>query len=203
MALARVLLQQANLLQTRGRPEGMVALLAQAQDLLDAEAEPYLYFCAVHGHINALLDLGRPRQAAARLAADRAAYLASGDAYTAALHGFMQARVDLGMGRLAAAEAGFAAARDRLLALDRDYDAILACLYLADALLAAGKSAELGRLAAELVPLFRARGVERETLASIRLLAEAAEAETLTAALLARLRRRLTAPAAPARQAVG
>ena len=86
------------------------------------------------------------------------------------------------------AERGFTEARDRSLALDRDYDAILASLFLADALLAAGKTAELRRLAADLVPLFQARGVERETLASLRLLAQAVQAETLTAPLLAELR---------------
>jgi hypothetical protein len=189
--LARVLVQQANLQRTLGRPADMLAPLEEAVRLIDAATEPYLYFCAVHGRINALLDLGRSRQAGELLAADRAVYLETGDAYTAALHGFMQARVDLGLERLAAAEAGFAAARDRLLDLDRDYDAILACLYLADALLAAGKTADLGRLAAELVPLFRSRGVERETLAAIRLLAEAAKGETLTAAVVEEVRRRL------------
>jgi hypothetical protein len=53
------------------------------------------------------------------------------------------------------------------------------------------KPAVRGGLAAELVPLFRSRGVEREALASLRLLAEAVRTDTLTAALLAQLRRRL------------
>jgi hypothetical protein len=198
LPLARVLLQQSNLHQAYGQPEEMLAPLAEAARLLDAAAEPYLYFCTVHGRVNALLDLDRPGEAGELLAAERAAYLASGDAHTVALHGAMQARVDLGLGRLAAAEAGFASARDRLLALDRDYDAILACLYLADTLLAAGKTADLARLAAELVPLFRSRGVERETLAAIRLLAEAAKGERLSAAVVEEVRRRLDPAARPA-----
>ena len=86
---------------------------------------------------------------------------------------------------------GFTAARDQFLALDRDYDAVLTSLYLADTLLVANKTTELRRLAAELVPLFKARGVERETLASLRLLAQAVQAETVTAALLSELRQSL------------
>jgi hypothetical protein len=189
--LARTLVKQANLHRVLGRPLQVLPLLDRATTLFDTADDRYLHFCTVHGRVNALLDLERPSEADALLTAERSIYFEDGDDYTATLHSFACARVDLGLGRLAEAEAGLAATRDLFLALDRDYDAILTSLHLADALLAAGKTAELRELAAGLVPLFRSRGVEREALASLRLLAEAARTDTLTAALLAQLRRRL------------
>ena len=191
LGLAKTLLKQANLVTLLGQAERVSPLLERAAELIDPEDQPFLHFCIVHGRISALLDLDRPREASELLAAERGLYLSTGDPYSAAVFAGMQARSELGLSHFDAAEAGFTAARDQFLALDRDYDAILASLYLADTLLAAGKLPALRHLAADLVPLFQSRGVERETLASLRLLAEAAKAETLSAALLAELRHKL------------
>jgi tetratricopeptide (TPR) repeat protein len=187
----RIVIKHANLLEALGRSEEALDRFERAAAGLDALAEPQLHLCTVTGRINCLCDLGRFEEAEKLAASEGAAYTDSGDAYTAAYFTVHRARVDLGLGRLEPAQTGFAAARDQLLAIDRDYDAILACLFLADALLAAGKTAELRDLAAGLVPLFKARGVERETLAALRLLAEAARSETLTALVVAEVRRRL------------
>ena len=189
----RVLIQHANLLRTMGRAEEALERFVRVERTLDAAHQPQLALVAVTGRINCLCDLDRSAEAAPILSSKYSEYVDNGDLHSVALYGFYSARVHLGLGRLEAAERGFLEARDRLLALDRDYDAILASLFLADALLAAGKMAELRRLAADLVPLFKARGVERETLASLRLLAQAVKAETVTAALLSELRQNLQA----------
>jgi len=136
-------------------------------------------------------DLDRAANAEPLLLSHRAVYVDQGDELTAANFTLLSGRVALGVGRLEEAESLLAEARDALLALDRDYDAILTSLYLADALLAAGKTADPQSLAADLVPLFHARDVARETLAALRLFAQAAEAEKLTSAVLAELRTRL------------
>jgi GNAT superfamily N-acetyltransferase len=102
-------------------------------------------------------------------------------------------RIDvlLGQGRHDEAADAYHACRDGYLALDRTYDAALASLDLAQTYLEAGRTAELKELAADLVPQFRARGVGRETLAALMLLAKAVAAEKATAAVVAELRRRL------------
>ena len=183
----RILIKHANLLRTMGRAEEALERFALVERTLDAAHQPQLALVAVTGRINCLCDLDRCEAAGRLLAGEPRAYVAaSGDDYATVLFAALEARVHLGLGRLEAAERGFLEARDRLLALDRDYDAILASLFLADALLAAGKMPELRKLAADLVPLFQARGVERETLASLRLLAQAVKAETVTAALAIR-----------------
>jgi tetratricopeptide (TPR) repeat protein len=187
----RLLLKRANLLYNLGRPDEALPLFQHAADRLDPEHEPVLVVSALAGRVSCYCDLDRAQDADRLFGAEGGCFLVCGDDYFGALHGFYRARIDLALDRLAEAEAGFTTVREHLLDLDRDYDAIVASLFLADALLAAGKTAELRHLAAGLVPLFRSRGVEREALASLRLLAEAARTDTLTAALLAQLRHRL------------
>jgi len=188
---SRIKVQHAFLLMSLGDAQRALEHYEQASAALEASAEPILHLAAVTGRVNCLCDLGRPREAGRLLAAEREALTAGGDGHLQALCRFYQARVDLGLRCLDRAVTGFTAARDQFLALDRDYDAVLTSLYLADTLLVADKITELRQLAADLVPLFRARGVERETLASLRLLAQAVQAETVTAALLSELRQNL------------
>lgn len=175
--LGRTLIQQANLLRASGFPEGMAARLDEAEALVDPAEDPALYFATVQCRINALLDLDRPREAGELLTAERDLYFQSGDEHTRVVYTSLRACVDLGLGRAAEAEEGFSIARDHFLALGRDYDAIMISLYRANALLAAGRMDELRDLATQLVLLFKARGVAREALAALRLLAEARRAE--------------------------
>jgi tetratricopeptide (TPR) repeat protein len=188
---SRLLIQRANLLSSMGRTEEALASYESAAAVLDPSTEARLRPIIVSGRVNSMCHLGRYEEARRLLAAEGDAFAVETDAHAAALHRLYSARIAQGLGELEAAVEGFASSRDQFLALDRDYDAVSTSLYLADTLLAAGKTAELRGLAADLVPLFRSRGVERETLASLRLLAEAAKAETLTAALLTELRRKL------------
>ena len=187
----RIFVQHANLLMTLGQAEHALDRFERAAATLDPASEPHLHLCVVTGRVNCLCDLDRYREADRLLTSKRPDLVDKGDSQTAAFYTFYRSRVDLGLGRLKAAERGFSDARDKLIALGRNYDAIQANLFLADALLAAGKVAELRDLAADLVPLFKARGVEREALASLRLLAQAVQAETVTAALLSELRQSL------------
>ena len=191
----RILLQRSRLLLTLGRPEEVPGLLHRAHQQIDARAEPHLYFCVLQESALAYLELDRPEEAAALIATRGQHWLEEGSSYTAALYTALQARIATACGHHDEAVAGFTAARDQLMELDRDYDAILASLDLADALLAAGRTAEAGRLALELVPMFQSRGVARETLAALRLLAEAARKEAVTAQVVARVRDRLDAAA--------
>jgi len=191
--VARALIKQANLARAAGPPEEVVPTFERAARELGPAADPYLLAATVTGRVNALCDLDRATEADSLLRSHRDLYLARGDEHLVANYTLLAGRVALGTGRLEVAEAHLADARDRLLALDRDYDAILTSLYLADALLAAGKTSDLKRLAADLVPLFRARDVARESLAALRLLAQAAKTERVTVAVLSEVRDRLQA----------
>jgi len=191
VGVARVLLQEANLQGTLGDPEENLHLLEQAAAALTPNREPLLLAAIVTCRVNALCDLERSAEAAPLLVQHRDLYRGRDDEHLAAIHTLLRGRVALGGGQLDDAETLLAEARDRLLALDRDYDAIVTSLYLADVLLTADKTTDLQCLAADLVPLFRARDVARETLAALALLAKAAQAEGVTAAVLAEVRGRL------------
>ncbi len=186
--LARAQVQLANHLQAEGRPQEVGPLLEEAAALIDRDAEPYLYRCIVHGRLTALLDLDRPGAAADLLREEQESYLAKADDHARATLRFLEARIQFGLEHYEEAEASFTEARDQFLAVERSYDAVLASLYLADALLAAGKTLQAQELAAELIPMFRQRGVARETLASLRHLAQAARSEALTQAVVAEVR---------------
>lgn len=186
---ARTLVMQANRLQAEGATGEVLRLYRRAAELVEAEEDPYLYLCAITGQVNALCDLSEAEAAERLLTANQHLYLRAADPHTSASFGFFQARIDLERGRYGAAETGFREARDRLVEMGRAYDSVAASLFLAETLLAGGKWAELRKLAGNLVSMYRARGVARETLAALRLLAEAVREETITTEWIARTRR--------------
>jgi len=193
LGLARTAIQQANLSWTRGDAEQTLLYMEAAAATLSerSESDVDLLLCTVTGRVLALCELGRFTQARKLLARHRRDYQAPGAGHALATALGLEGRIALGLGDYQAAERSYTAGRDAVLALGRFHDAALASLDLAGVLLAAGKTAELRQLAIDLVPLFASHGVEREMLASLRLLAEAARAETVTTGLLAKLRRGL------------
>ena len=189
--LARTWIKTANLMQTLGRPEQVLALHERAAAALGADTTPYLAVCTVAGRVNALCDLGRPAEARRLLRAHLDPFEADDEPHTAALLRCLEGRAALGLGDHAAAESYFISCHQGMLLAGRTYDAALAALYLAETYHAAGRHRALRHLAARLVPEFRGRDVARETLAVLQLFVRAVAAEELTAALLAELRRKL------------
>lgn len=191
LGVTRTTIQHANLLGSLGRPDELLVLLTpEAVDRARA-AEPYLYVCAVTARVNALCDLNAPDEAARLLDADLDAFEETEDLTVGAIFRWLRGRVALGRGDLPAAEGAFRDAREALLAIGRTYDAALVTLFLAETLHRAGKTRALAALARGLVGAFRSRGVAGETLAALKLLADAVATESVSAALLARLRQRL------------
>lgn len=188
---ARVLVQRANLAQTRGAPEAALTWLEQASTAVTADGDPYLYLCTLTGRLNALADLARYGEAEELLQSSAGLYHDHPDAFPGAILQLLAGRIALGLQRHDEAEEHLLASQQALLGLDRSYDAALAALYRAELYSATGRHAELEELARELLHAFRARQVERETLATLFLLAEAATARQVTADLLRTLRDRL------------
>lgn len=192
--VARTLVQHATLLQTLGRPTEILRLLDLEGPVLAHLDDAYLQVCAVTARVNALCDLERFDPAADLLDAHLDTYEASDDLNVGAIYRCLRGRVELGQGNTEAAERSFEASRDAMLTLGRTYDAAIITLYLAEALLASGKTRELARLARGLVAAFRSHGVDGETLAALQLLARAVVTERLTVAVLSDLRRRMLLP---------
>ena len=194
VGLARTRIKLADLMWSKGRAADVLQLVSEATQHLAAAPQPvdlYLKLCATTWRVLALCELERFNEARELLHHNRDEYQASEDPHVAAAVLGLEGRIALGLGNHDAAEISFITSRDTNLALGRHHDAALASLDLAATFLAAGKITKLRELAASLLPLFQSRGAERETLASLRLLAEAVQAESLTTALLAELRRKL------------
>lgn len=195
-ALMKTKIKMAGLYVDIGEPERALSLLRAVRDHLDRDGQARLFFCALNTEVWALAELHRFDEAEEIL--DRHDHLWERDDNPKDRATLLQLR-----GRIAAGRGRFAEARDLLerschLLLDLGLVHLAAdlALDLALLLLDAGRTAELEDLATDLVAVFRAHGVERETLAGLALLARAARAETVSRELLQRVRERVAPPQA-------
>jgi len=88
--------------------------------------------------------------------------------------------VAAGMGDLDAAERAYLATRDGFVAQGIGYDAAMVSLDLAVLYLREGRTADVRRIAEEMLPIFAAQDVHREALAALTLFQEAARQDQLT-----------------------
>lgn len=193
-SVVRTRIKHAHLLQSQGRPEEVLRLLEE-----DARSPlpPYLSICAITACVNALCDLDRPQEGRQLLRANLDPFEADGTPHlTAALRG-LEGRLSLGLGEYQTAEDYFRTAAEQLAATGRTYDAIMACLYLAEALLAQQRTSELRALSSWLVTEFRGRGIVAEPLEALRLLIRSIADESVTIQLLAEIRQKVARYAQP------
>ena len=183
----RSLVNQSVVLLYSGRSEESIPVLYRAMRLIEPEAEPRLLLSAKHNLITGLTNLRH------FLAAQRAfrealpLYRAFPDAWTQNRCTWIQGRIARGLGQTAEAEALFLAARDGFLAEGIPYDTALVALELALLYAEQGRSAELKRLAAELVPVFTSRHIHSEALIAIGFFQRAVEAERAEVEVVARV----------------
>jgi len=167
--------------------ERAVALLAEAEALIDRERDPRLLLCARHNRVWLLATAGRGDEAAALLPEARALSGELGNALDLVRLRWAEGRIDLGAGRAEAAERTLREVQQELLSRRMGYDAALASLDLALLYAQQGRTAELRRLAAETLPVFESREVHREAMAALLLFQHAAEDERLTVELVRHL----------------
>jgi ATP/maltotriose-dependent transcriptional regulator MalT len=191
--LYNVQMKQANLLRNQGQLEQALMRLDSMASRLGDRPKPARALPVVTCRVNVLCDLDRFTEAENLLSHYRGAFEAVDDPFAGAVLRGLEGRVALGRGRLQEAAEYFVDCRDAYLTLGRPYDAALASLDLAQAHHEAGRSDEVRRLSADLVPLFRAHGVPREALAAIHLLTQALVQQRVNAALLQELRREIEA----------
>ena len=91
----------------------------------------------------------------------------------------------MGLSQLGRAEALFLAARDGFLAEGIPYETALVSLDLALLYAGQGRTAELKRLAAGMVPIFASRQIHREALAALVFFRRAVEAERASVEMVA------------------
>jgi hypothetical protein len=97
----------------------------------------------------------------------------------------VKGKISRGLGQIDHAESLFLAARDGFLGEGIPYDTALVSLELASLYSRQGRTADLKRLAAEIMPIFSSLNIHREALAALAFLRQAVETERVSEALVA------------------
>lgn len=175
--LGRSLKQKAMICGESGDPEGEIALLRRALELLSPDREPRTFLAARHNLISALCEVGRPREAFALLFHTRPLYLKQGDRMNLLRLRWLEGTVALGLERHEQAAVAFHEVREAFLELGLDYDAALASLDLTEVYALQGRTADVRRLAEEMLEVFQSRSIHREALGALAVLQQAARLE--------------------------
>jgi transcriptional regulator with XRE-family HTH domain len=184
---SRILVNKAMTLEQRGHHEEAIAILRQAEPDIDAQREPRLAFALQANLALNLARLGRFAEADPILTEARRLADQLGNGLDLIRLRWIEGLTAAGLGRRAEAIAALDQVREEFLSRNIAYDATLATLELAVLYLEEGRTAEVKTLAGQMAPLFQAQGVERETLAAVKLFHEAVEKEEVTAELARRL----------------
>lgn len=175
--LGRALKQKSMICGESGDPEGEIALLRRALELLSPEGEPRTFLAARHNLILALCAAERPRDAFALLFHTRPFYLKQGDRLNLLRLRWAEGTVALGLQRHEQAAVAFHEVREAFLDLGLDYDAALASLDLTEVYAIQGRTADVRRLAEEMLEVFQSRNIHREALGALAVLQQAARLE--------------------------
>ena len=151
------------------------------------DGSPACSSCARHNLIFFLAELGRFPEAQRLYREARPLYRSFNEPWVQNRRRWVRGKIARGLGQLRQAETQFLAARDGFVAEGIPYDTALVSLELALLYAEQGRTGELKRLAAEMVPIFASRHIHREALAALAFFRQAAEAETAGARLLARI----------------
>jgi len=170
-----------------GRSEDCVSILMKAIELIDPERDPRLLLCTRHNLVFVLAELGRFPEAQRLYRDARPLYRSFNEPWVQNRRRWVRGKIAKGLGQLHQAETRFLAARDGFVAEGVPYDTALVSLELALLYAEQGRTGELKRLAAEMVPIFASRHIHREALAALAFFRQAAEAETAGAELVARI----------------
>lgn len=173
----RSLLNMENVYHHMGDPEAAIPLLYRALELIDPEQEPRLLLCARHNLIDDLAEAGRFQEAQSLYRETRPFYRDFTDAWTQNRRRWVKGKIVRGLGQTAHAESLFVAARDGFIAEGVPYDTALVSLELAMIYAEQGRTADLKRLAEEMVPIFSSLKIHREALAALAFLKQAIQAE--------------------------
>lgn len=160
-----------------GEIEEAIAVLSEAVPLIDAEQEPRLRLCAQHNLVDYLTIAGRIPEARRAYGETRALYRDFAEPWVQNRRKWVRARILLGLGKEEVAESLFLAARDGFLAEGIPYDTALVSLELAALYAERGRTADLKRLAGEMLPVFTSLQIHREALAALSFLHQAIESE--------------------------
>jgi len=170
-----------------GHPEQGIPLLYEAIKLIDVDLDPRLRLCAQHNLIQDLAETGRCFEAQKLYRETCALYREFPEAWAQNRRKWVKAKISLGQEKTAQAERLFLLARDGFIAEGISYDTALVSLELAVLYARQGRTADLKRLAEEMLPVFSSLQIHREALVALCFLRKALDAEQASLELVSRV----------------
>lgn len=181
---AKGMIVKASVLSKAGDPEAALALHRKAIPMVDAAREPRVLLAAKHNLLSELVDCGRSEEALALVDEVRALHEQAGERVNRLRLDWIEGQLRQQLHDFDAAEPILQGLRREFLELGMPYDVALVSLELATLYAEQGRTAEIKYLALEMIPIFQALEIQRETIAALLLFRQAAEAETASLALI-------------------
>lgn len=181
----RSMINLATVYERAMQPEEAIPLLLEAVEKIDPEREPRLLLCARHNLITNLAEMGRGLEAQRLYRETRPLYRSFAEPWVQNRRKWVRAKIARALGQISHAETLFLLARDGFVAEDIPYEAALVSLELATLYAEQGRTADLKRLAADMVPIFTSLRIHWEALAALTFFRNAVETEQASAAMIA------------------
>lgn len=178
------LIRKARLAQRREDPEMAVSLLRDGVSLIDPDQDPRQVLVAGHNLVHLLVDTGRYREAMGRLDETRALHLQLGGKLDFVRFRWLEAKVYDGLGWRSRAADLYEEVRESFIGEALAYDTALVSLDLAAVRSQEGETAEVQRLAEEMLPIFTSQKAHQEAIAALLFFREAARKEAATVPLI-------------------
>lgn len=187
IAMGRILLNKEHAFEQMGDLPSALAALAEAAPFVEASGDPRQLFALRFKSANHLHHLERYEEAAKLLPQVREMAVQQGNELDLVRLLWLSAKVAAGQGRMEEAIAGLEQVSRDFRERDMPYDAALSALDLSVLWLKDGRTAEVRELAVAMGSIFKAKKIDREALASLKLFCDAARQESATVELARRV----------------
>lgn len=178
--VGRTMINRALLSNEQGEPERAIAMLQDAQRLLEPEREPHLLKIVQHNLVSYLSQLGRYEEAVALIPGLRRRLIEDGNRSDLLRLRWQEGRIHVGLGHHARAEAALLEVRKGMEELGFVHEVAVVTLELAALYMRQRRTAEIRDLAAQMFPIFQSRDLHQEAIAALLLFQRAVEMDTLT-----------------------
>lgn len=165
-------------------PEAAIRHLTEGIRLVDPALDPRLLVAAHHNLTLYLTESGRYREALRLLESARPLYHKVGDEMSLLRLRWLEGKIAIALGHFTEAEEMLRSVSRELAERDLGYDVALLALDLAYIYKRQGRSAEMRRLAEEMLPIFQSRHIHREAIAALLVFQKSAEMERVTLGLI-------------------